>query len=109
MRQGDETTCKAQPHCGINDPYLTVLANAMTGEWLFFYDLQAFTNHSLLDYLEEQSGELETLRCIYPEEEFTEISDNPPCFKVSVQAADSSNDKEATGTYRSRVSTCVKY
>ena len=53
-----------------------------------------------LDYSEEQSGELETLRCIYSEQEFTEISDAPPCFKISVQATDSSDrDKEVTGAY----------
>ena len=57
--------------------------------------------HYCLDYFEEQSGELETLRCIYPEQEFTEISDNPPCFRVHVQAIDSSDDQEVTGAYQS--------
>lgn len=54
----------------------------------------------VLDYAEEQSGELETLRCIYPEEEFTEVSENPPCFRIDVQATDSSSrEEEVTGTY----------
>ncbi len=52
-----------------------------------------------LDYLEEQEGELETLRCIYSEQELTEVSNTPPCFKISVQATDSSDDKDVTGTH----------
>ena len=51
-------------------------------------------------YIEEQSGELETLRCIYPEQEFTEISADPPCFRIHVQAIDSSNEQEVTGEYQ---------
>ena len=69
--------------------------------------LQPFTSYCVsLDYSEEQSGELETLRCIYSEQEFTEISDTPPCFKISVQATDSSDDKEVTGTYVAHISLC---
>lgn len=48
----------------------------------------------MTDYSEEQSGELETLRCIYPEEEFTEVSVDPPCFRIQVQASDSSQHQE---------------
>ena len=65
---------------------------------LFITSLRPFTDYcGYLDYSEDQSGELETLRCIYSEQEFTEISDNPPCFKISIQATDSSDDKEVTG------------
>lgn len=45
------------------------------------------------DYAEEQLNELETLRSIYTEEEFTEVSENPPCFQIRVQ----SSDEDASG------------
>lgn len=40
------------------------------------------------DYIEEQTSELETLRCIYSEEELTEVSETPPCFQIQVQSSD---------------------
>lgn len=43
--------------------------------------------HSMLvcspsDYHEEQEGELETLRCIYTDQELTEVSDHPHTFQI---------------------------
>ena len=40
-----------------------------------------------LDYFEEQSGELETLRCIYTEGELIEVSTSPICFQIHVEPA----------------------
>lgn len=40
------------------------------------------------DYAEDQTSELEILRSIYTEEEFTVISVSPPCFEILVQSAD---------------------
>lgn len=40
------------------------------------------------DYAEEQTSELEILRSIYTEEEFTEVAESPPCFEIVVQSSD---------------------
>ena len=45
-------------------------------------------NPCATDYAEEQLNELETLRSIYTEEEFTEVSEDPPCFQICVQSSD---------------------
>ncbi len=57
----------------------------MTGECTHTQLLQ----HSLCacvfvpaDYRGEQEGELETLRCIYTDEELTEVSGSPPAFQI---------------------------
>lgn len=50
------------------------------------------------DYREDQENELETLRCIYTEEELTEITKSPPCFQVSVQSSDD-NHSSGYSTY----------
>ncbi len=45
--------------------------------------MQWMYTHTHSDYSEEQQGELETLRCIYTEEELIELSDNPPTFQIT--------------------------
>lgn len=48
--------------------------------------------------MEEQTGELETLRCIYTDQEFTEVSDSPPCFQIHVEPADIADEDDCTGS-----------
>lgn len=51
----------------------------------------------MIDYAEEQAGELETLRCIYTGQEFTEVSVKPPCFQIHVEPADSTDEDNCPG------------
>ena len=52
-----------------------------------------------LDYVEEQSGELETLLCIYTEGELTEVGTSPICFQIHVEPA-SGDGEDCSGTGR---------
>lgn len=54
----------------------------------------------MTDYKEEQQSELEALRSIYSNEEFTEISSDPYVFDITVVVEAADDDKSATATVR---------
>ena len=49
------------------------------------------------DYAEEQSSELETLRCIYTEQELTEVSTDPTSFQIKITVNEPTDSEELTG------------
>lgn len=58
----------------------------------------------VVDYLEDQNSELETLHCIYTEGELTEIGNNPTCFQVHVEPA-IIDEESCSGKWKSPVYT----
>lgn len=50
-----------------------------------------------IDYEEEQSSELETLRCIYTEQELTELATNPTSFQIKIAVNEATESDELSG------------
>ncbi|XP_022089850.1 RWD domain-containing protein 1-like [Acanthaster planci] len=49
----------------------------------------------MTDYQEEQTNEIAALESIYPEE-FTVLSDDPHCFRITVRSEDTGNEDDET-------------